>query len=155
MMLQKIARGSSLGPSGKPRLDAGNAVPLDAIASNLEARQAMGPSFSDPSFVQKNYKMPAPPLNEAARQDFVEKLHVPRSHHKADEATKLLCDLLEVGCSACSCMQVAKKHERVREQWTSALCQDATSIPAPSPPARSGALTPCCNNACCYGEVAR
>lgn len=56
----------------------------------------MGPSFSDPSFVQKNYKMPAPPLNEAARQDFVEKLHVPRSHPKADEATKLLCDLLEV-----------------------------------------------------------
>lgn len=45
--------------------------------------------------------MPAPPLNEAARQDYVEKMHVPRSHPKADEATRLLCDLLEV-CQACS-----------------------------------------------------
>jgi len=41
--------------------------------------------------------MPAPPVNEAARQDFVEKLHVPRSHPKADEATRLLAELLEVG----------------------------------------------------------
>ena len=92
-----MSRGSSLGTTGKSRVDAGTPVPLDAIASNLEARQAMAPGFSDASFVQKNYKMPAPPLNEAARQDFVEKLHLPRSHHKADEATKLLCELLEVG----------------------------------------------------------
>ena len=56
----------------------------------------MAPNYSDPSFVQKNYRMPAPPVNEAARQDFVEKLHVPRSHHKADEATRLLAELLEV-----------------------------------------------------------
>ena len=71
-------------------------MPLEAVASNLEARLAMAPNFSDPSFVQKNYRMPAPPINEAARQDFVEKLHIPRSHHKADEATRLLAELLEV-----------------------------------------------------------
>ena len=71
-------------------------MPLEAVASSLEARLAMAPNFSDPSFVQKNYRMPAPPINEAARQDFVEKLHIPRSHHKADEATKLLAELLEV-----------------------------------------------------------
>ena len=56
----------------------------------------MAPNYSDPSFVQKNYRMPAPPINEAARQDFVEKLHIPRSHPKADEATRLLAELLEV-----------------------------------------------------------
>ena len=76
--------------------DADKPVPLEAVASNLEARLAMAPNYSDPSFVQKNYRMPAPPVNEAARQDFVEKLHVPRSHHKADEATRLLAELLEV-----------------------------------------------------------
>ncbi|KAA6429761.1 MAG: hypothetical protein FRX49_00193 [Trebouxia sp. A1-2] len=79
--------------------DANKPVPLEAVASNLEARLAMAPNYSDPSFVQKNYRMPAPPLNEAARQDFVEKLHVPRSHHKADEATRLLAELLEIPLS--------------------------------------------------------
>lgn len=76
--------------------DANKPVPLEAVAFNLEARLAMAPNYSDPSFVQKNYRMPAPPVNEAARQDFVEKLHVPRSHYKADEATRLLAELLEV-----------------------------------------------------------
>lgn len=71
-------------------------MPLEAVASSLEARLAMAPNYSDPSFVQKNYRAPAPPLNEAARQEFVEKLHVPRSHPKADEATRLLAELLEV-----------------------------------------------------------
>ena len=56
----------------------------------------MAPNFSDPSFVQKNYCMPALPINEAERQAFVEKLHIPRSHHKADEATRLIAELLEV-----------------------------------------------------------
>lgn len=76
--------------------DGNTPVPLEAIASNLEARLAMAPNFSDPSFVQKNYRMPAPPMNEAARQDFVEKLHIPRSHQKSDEVTRLLAELLEV-----------------------------------------------------------
>lgn len=71
-------------------------MPLEAVASSLEARLAMAPNFSDPSFVQKNYCMPAPPVNEAQRQEFVEKLHIPRSHHKADEATRLIAELLEV-----------------------------------------------------------
>lgn len=57
--------------------DGNTPVPLEAVASNLEARLALGPNFLDPSFVQKNYRMPAPPINEAARQDFVEKLHIP------------------------------------------------------------------------------
>ena len=78
------------------KFDANKPVPLEAVASNLEARLAMAPNYSDPSFVQKNYRMPAPPVNEAARQDFVEKLHIPRSHPKADEATRLLAELLEV-----------------------------------------------------------
>ncbi|KAL3145632.1 hypothetical protein ABBQ32_003175 [Trebouxia sp. C0010 RCD-2024] len=76
--------------------DGNTPVPLEAIASNLEARLAMAPNFSDPSFVQKNYRMPAPPMNEAARQDFVEKLHIPRSHQKSDEVTRLLAELLEI-----------------------------------------------------------
>ncbi|DBA97814.1 TPA: hypothetical protein ACH3X3_012684 [Trebouxia sp. C0006] len=79
--------------------DANKPVPLEAVAFNLEARLAMAPNYSDPSFVQKNYRMPAPPVNEAARQDFVEKLHVPRSHYKADEATRLLAELLEIPLS--------------------------------------------------------
>ncbi len=78
------------------KFDTSKPVPLEAVASNLEARLAMAPNYSDPSFVQKNYRMPAPPVNEAARQDFVEKLHTPRSHPKADEATRLLAELLEV-----------------------------------------------------------
>lgn len=77
-------------------VDGSTPVPLEAIASNLEARLALAPNFSDPSFVQKNYRMPAPPINEAARQDFVEKLHIPRSHQKSDEVTRLLAELLEV-----------------------------------------------------------
>ena len=100
---QNLQGTTSLSPGSKARLGSSSPIPLDAITSNLEARQAMGPSFSDPSFVQRNYKLPAPPLNEAARQDFVEKLHVPRSHPKADEATKLLCDLLEVGQTSLFC----------------------------------------------------
>ena len=56
----------------------------------------MAPNFSDPSFAQKNYRTPAPPINEAERQAFVEKLHIPRSHDKADEVTRLIAELLEV-----------------------------------------------------------
>ena len=71
-------------------------MPLEAVASSLEARLAMAPNFSDPSFVQKNYRTPAPPINEAERQAFVEKLHIPRTYHKADEVTRLIAELLEV-----------------------------------------------------------
>lgn len=92
--------------SAADKFDASQPVPLEAVASNLEARLAMAPNYLDLSFVQKNYRMPAPPINEAARQDFVEKLHIPRSHPKADEATRLIADLLEVLCTETLHLQV-------------------------------------------------